>query len=107
MIKYTFTFEQNEEAKFKKILARLEDDEYNVIEEISLVDPEDPRYSKKKTVIEMDPEACLTIRMGMKEVVIRRERTEEELAEEKANEDRHKVKINVIMPSNSPTGPTV
>jgi hypothetical protein len=102
MTQYTFTFDQAEERRFNEVLSRLEDDEFTVIEPVKLVDEKDPRYSDKQTVIEMDPEACLTIRMGMKNVKIRRARTEEELAVEQENEDRHKVKITVHVPMGDP-----
>jgi hypothetical protein len=46
----------------------------------------------------MDPEAALTFRLGMKAVKIRRERTEEELAEEKELNDRNTIRINVQVP---------
>jgi hypothetical protein len=97
---YTFTFENGDEAKFRKILARLDDDEYTLIEDVRLVDPDNPRYSKKTMVLEMEPESCLTIRLGMKEVTIRRKRSEDELAEEQALIDRQKITIKVIVPDN-------
>lgn len=98
MTKYTFTFSHDTENAFKKILGRLEPDEYEIIEDIHPVDVENPKYSDKSTIIEMDSECALTFRMGMKEVKIRRERTEEELAEEKAISDRHTVKVVIKVP---------
>lgn len=103
MVKYTFQFDRADEARFRDILTRLEPTEYNIIEDISLVDPEQPRYSDKKTIIEMDPEACLTFRMGMKTLSIRRERSEEELAAEKELNDRHTIKVTIKVPP-SPMG---
>lgn len=100
MTKYTYTFKREEEKKFRNILSRLEPEEYVVIEDIKPVDEKD-RYSDLQTIMEMDSESALTFRMGMKEVKIRRERTEEELAKEKEIEERHKVTITVVMPSNT------
>lgn len=98
MTKYTFTFDADEERKFRSIMDRLDPDEYTVIQEIKLLKPEQPRYSERETIMEMDPEAAFTFRMGMKNLKIRRERTEEELAAEKALEDRHKITITVQVP---------
>lgn len=99
MTKYTFTFGYDEETKFKNILSRLDESEYNIIEPIQVVDEENPRRSDRKTVMEMDSEAALTFRMGMKELKIRRERTEEELKAEEERDARHKVKVIVQVPS--------
>lgn len=101
MIKYTFTFEPAAERKFLEVLSRLEPEEYNIIEDVRPVDHKedaDLRYVDRQMIIEMDPEAALTFRLGMKEVKIRRERTEEELAEEKELNDRNTVRINVQVP---------
>lgn len=95
MTEYTFTFDRGDEGKFREVLSRLEPDEYNIIQDVVLVNPEEPRYSDKSMIIEMEEEACLTFRLGMKFVKIRRKRTEEELAAEKELEDRHKIKITV------------
>jgi hypothetical protein len=94
-MKYTFTINANEENKFRRILERLDDDEYTMIEEIHLINPEEARTSDRQAIIEMDPESALTFRLGMREVKIRRERTEEELAEEKRINDQHTIKITV------------
>lgn len=102
MIEYTFTFEKEHEQDFRRVLERLDPGEFNILKDIYLVKPEEPRYSNRECVIEMDPEACLTFRLGMKAVKIRRKRTEEELAAEKAIEDMHTVRINVVMPSGTP-----
>lgn len=92
---YTFTFDRADEGKFREVLSRLEPDEYNIIKDVFLVKPDDPRYSDKSMVIEMEEEAALTFRLGMKFVKIRRKRTPEEEAYEKELEDRHKVKVTV------------
>ena len=94
-INYTFTFKHDSEGKFRNVLSRLDESEYDIVEDVSLVKPDDGKYSDKKMVIEMEPEACLTFRLGMKEVKIRRARTEEELAEEKALDDMNTVRITV------------
>ncbi len=101
MTKYTFTFEPAAERKFREVLSRLEPEEYNIIEDVRPVDhkeDDDLRYVDRQMILEMDPEAALTFRLGMKEVKIRRERTEEELAEEKELNDRNTIRINVQVP---------
>lgn len=95
MTKYTFTFPYDEEGKFKSILSRLDESEYNILEKIAPVNAEDAKYSDRQAIIEMDSDSALTFRMGMKELKIRRERTEEELKAEKEIEERHKVKVIV------------
>lgn len=92
---YTFTFEQAEEKRFRNIESRLDPDEYKIVEEIHLVDPDDPRYSELKAVYEMVPEAASTFRFGMKNLKIRRFRTEEELAAEREKEEKNKITITV------------
>jgi len=106
MTKYTFTFERTAEGKFREVLSRLDESEYNVLEEVRPVDHkegDDLRYVDRQMVIEMEPEAALTFRLGMKQVKIRRERTEEELAEEQEINDRHTVKVTVHVPMGQPT----
>jgi len=106
MTKYTFTFEPGDEKKFREVLSRLEPEEYNITEDVRPVDHKpdaDIRYVDRQMVIEMDPEAALTFRLGMKQVKIRRERTEEELAEEKRINDQHTITITVqVPPSTTP-----
>lgn len=107
MTKYTFTFGADEETKFRRIIDRLEPDEFTIIEDIHLTKPEDGRYSPRETIMDMDAEAALTFRLGMKNLKIRRERTEEELAEEKALLEKNKITITVQVPGlNPPTTPT-
>ena len=106
MTEYTFTFEREAETNFRRCLERLEPDEYNIVKDIYLVKQEDPRYSERECVIEMEPEACLTFRLGMKAVKIRRARSEEELAADKEIEDRHTIRINVQVPTMSDPGDT-
>ena len=96
--KYTFTFPFDEERQFGRILERLDPSEYNVLEDICPVDKANPRRSDRQTIMEMDPEAALTFRMGMKNLKIRRERTEEELKAEEERDARHKVKVVVQVP---------
>jgi len=95
MTKYTFTVPAEGESKFRSIVERLEPEEYTVIEELHPVDPNETRTCDRQTIMEMDPEAALTFRLGMKWVKIRRERTEEELAEEKRVDDMNTVRITV------------
>lgn len=98
MTKYTFTFEYNKENKFRQILGRLDPSEYIILEDVKSVDAANPRYSDKQVIMEIDPEACLTFRMGMSKVTIRREKSEEELAAEKERDERHRIRINVTSP---------
>lgn len=105
MPKYTFTFDQDEEAKFRRVVDRLDPGEFTVHEDIHLTKPEDGKYSPRETIMEMDAEAALTFRLGMKHVKIRRERTEEELAEEKALMEANTIKVTVqVDPSLLPPG---
>lgn len=104
IMEYTFTFGPDEEGKFRRIVDRLEPDEYTVLEEIKVVDETNPRYSDRQTIMDMDPEAALTFRLGMKNLKIRRKRTEEELAEEKALHDANTVKITVKVNGLNPDG---
>jgi hypothetical protein len=107
MPNYTFTFDPRDEGKFRSILNRLDETEYKVIKEPAPVDPENPRYSNKEAIVEMDSECCLTFRMGMgNSVKIRRERTEEEQKEEQERLDRHTTKITVIVPPGTPGVPS-
>jgi hypothetical protein len=106
-MKYTFTIDAEEETKFRRILGRLDDDEYSVVEEIHPVDTENLRTSNRQTIIDMDAESALTFRLGMKTVKIRRERTEEELAEEKRINDQHTIKITVHTGSEDLSDPNV
>ena len=48
--------------------------------------------------MEMDSYSAQTFRLGMKNVKIRRERSEEELAEEKSVIDSHIIKVRVQVP---------
>lgn len=105
MTEYTFTFAPEDERKFREVLSRLDESEYNVLEEVKPVEHkegDDLRYVDRQMVIEMDPEAALTFRLGMKQVKIRRKRTEEELAEEKEINDRNTIRINVQVPMGTP-----
>jgi hypothetical protein len=102
MVKYTLTFEREEEGRFQNVLDRLDPDEYKIVEEVKLLAPDDPRYSLRQAVIEMDPEACLTFRLGMKNIKIRRERTEEELAVEEEINSRNTIKVTVQVPMGGP-----
>lgn len=106
MTKYTFTFDQNDERQFNNILGRLEPDEYTVIQPIGWEKPEMPRESQRQTIIEMESDACLTFRLGMGNAIkIRRERTEAELAEEKALHDANTVTITVKVDGLPPQTP--
>jgi len=104
-MEYTFTFDKSDEGKFREVLSRLEDNEYTIIQDVHLVEPDKPAESDHAMVIDMDPEAALTFRLGMKFVKIRRARSEEELAAEKARDDRHKVKVTIHTPMGGPATP--
>jgi hypothetical protein len=107
MTKYTFTFPYDEERVFKEVVSRLDPDEFVVIEDIRPVEArehEDPRYVDRQTIMEMEPEAASTFRFRMgNSIKIRRERTEEELAEEKEINDRNTIKVTVHVPMGDPT----
>lgn len=109
MIKYTFTFPYSEEQIFRGVMTRLDPDEFVVIEDIHpipLKDGENERYVDRTTIIEMEPEAAATFRFRMGNTLkIRRERTEEELAEERELEERNTVKVTVIVPGMNPPTP--
>lgn len=92
---YTFTFDKFEESTFRSIMSRLDPDEFTISKEIHLVTPEDAYYSDLETVMEMESEAASMFRFGMKNVKIRRTRTEEELAEEAAKKAANTITINV------------
>jgi hypothetical protein len=105
MTNYTFTFAPEFEGKFREVLSRLDPSEFSVIEDIRPVEHKedaDIRYVDRQAVIAMDPEAALTFRLGMKQVKIRRERTEEELAEEKELKDKNTVKVTVYTGGTTP-----
>lgn len=95
MAEYTFTFNPDDEMRFYGCLGRLEDDEYTIIKELSLVKPEDSRNSQRTIVMTMEAEAALTFRFGMKDVTIRRTLNEEELIEEKRIHDMNTIRVNV------------
>jgi hypothetical protein len=100
-MKYTITFNSSDEKKFNEVMSRLDPGEFTVIEEVSTVELPATAYhrdTERQIVIDMEPESALTFRLGMKAVKIRRERTEEELAEEKALDEANTVKITVIVP---------
>jgi hypothetical protein len=108
MPKYTFTFEKETEKSFKRVLSRLEEDEYKIIEDIRPVDDPKSYVKNLETIIEMDSEACLTLRMGLGNTIkIRRERTEEELQKEKEIEERTTIRINVQVPMNDDGTPKI
>jgi adenylate kinase len=94
-MEYTFKFKQDSQRKFREVLSRLDETEYTVIKDVHYVDETNKRYSEMQAVIEMEPEACLTFRLGMKELSIRKKRTEEELAQEKELNDRNKIKVTI------------
>jgi hypothetical protein len=107
-VKYTFTFSKDAEPKFRSIMGRLDPDEFITHKEITII--EDAKYAhydwKREAILEMEPDACLTFRLGMGDAIkIRRERTEEELAAEKALDDANTVKITVKVNGLPPVTP--
>jgi len=102
---YTFTFNPNDEKSFNRIKSRLDPEEYTVDEEIRKVDEEQGKYSDLTTKMTMVPEAASTFRFGMKEVKIRRYRTEAEEAEIKAQEEKNKISITIKVDGWDGTGP--
>lgn len=96
MTEYTFTFDKEHKNKFENILSRLDPEEFVVVSDITEIVAEN-KTKKFQTIMKMEPDAALTFRLGMKEVTIRRTRTEEELAAEEENNKRHTVKITVVV----------
>jgi hypothetical protein len=108
MTQYTLTFDPADEQKFREVMSRLDPNEYAIVEDIRPVDHRegiDIRDIDRQMVLEMEPEAALTFRLGMKFVKIRRARTEEELAEEKELHEKNTIRINVQVPMGGPTTP--
>jgi len=101
---YTFTFDKNDERQFKRIQDRLDPEEYNVVNDIHPVNPEDKR-SELETTMVMEPEAASTFRFGMKKLKIRRFRNEEELAAEEAEAAKNRVTIRVKVDGYDPNSP--
>jgi hypothetical protein len=108
-MKYTFTFPYDQEPVFNGVLGRLESDEFTIIESIhpvEVLEGQDIRWVDRETIIEMDPMAASTFRMRMgNNLKIRRERTEEELAAEKEENDRHTIKVTVHVPMGDSSAP--
>lgn len=106
LTEYTFTFGYDQERKFNGVLARLSDDEYNILNPthpVEVKEHEDVRYVDRETTIEMEAEAALTFRLAMGNTLrIRRKRTEEELAEEKELHEKNTIRVNVQMPMADP-----
>jgi hypothetical protein len=85
-MKYTFTFSYDQTSRFEKLLAQLDPSEYKVIKSVDKVDPS-RKFGDVYAILDIDPEACLTFRLGMKQLVIQRERSEAELAEEQKKQE--------------------
>lgn len=96
MSKYTFSFNRDEENKFNRIMARLDDNEYVVVSSIKNTDP--PNKFERTCDLEMEEDVALVFRLGMKNLNIRRERSEEELAEEERIRQMNRVTILVVDP---------
>ncbi len=95
---YTFKFDKDNERRFNTILNNLGEDEYELVEDTKLLDESKGDYSDRQAIYRMGEDTALVFRMGMRTVDIRRERTEEELAEEKALAEANDVKINIHLP---------
>ncbi len=100
------TFPADEEKQFNRIMERLDPEEFTVLDAVKPTDPENARRSDRQTVMEMEAEAALTFRMGMKQVKIRRERTEEELKAEEERDARNRITIRVQVPPDQMPGAT-
>lgn len=100
-VQYTFTFKKEYERRFRDIMSRLADDEYTILEPIADFNDETQPYEKfMRTVMTMEPEAATTFRFGMKELNIRRLRTEEEEEAERKLIEENTVRIRVQVPGN-------
>lgn len=98
---FTFTFNKADETNFRRILGRLEDDQYTVIQPISPVIVENTPYITDMDFIAvMESESASMFRLGMKHVKIKRLRSEEEEAEQEAIREQHRVKITVYTGNN-------
>ena len=97
MPKYTFSFDRTNERHFNNVLERLEPAYYIIHRPVEdFVDPKHPNDKRKSTVMEMDTADAVQFTMAMgNDINIRRERTEDELVEEKALHDANTVKITV------------
>lgn len=105
LTEYTFTFDRSEENRFRSIMSQLDDEEYIIKQEIRRTDIEDRYNTEMTAVIEMDPQAAVTFRFGMKNLKIRRTRTEEELAAEEEEAAKNRVTITVKVPGMEPPTP--
>ncbi len=100
---YTFTFGKDQQKSFNRILERMDPELYTVVQEQQEIENEKQWEKEIETVINMDPDSALTFRLGMKNLKIRRERTEEELAEEAAIREKNTVKVVVQVPPGTNT----
>jgi hypothetical protein len=98
MNKYTFRFSKADESEFNEILSRLEEDEFTILAPTTDYLEKNKDGVDRQTIIEMDAQAALTFRLGMKHLKIERERTEEEKKEREdlinSNIVTVKVKVN-------------
>ena len=108
MTKYTFSFDKQDQRRFNSVLERLDSDYYTILQPIQdFEDPKRPGEKRVSTIMEMESDDAVQFRLSMgNDIVIRRERTEEELAEEKALEEANTVKITVkvdgLLPPTTP-----
>lgn len=105
-INYTFTFNKTDTKLFGKILSRLNEDDYEIVEPIAdYVEEGKRQYEPQvRTVMNVDPEACSMFRFGMKHLIIRRARTEEEEEAERKQREENTIRINVRIPQNPNSG---
>lgn len=98
MKNYTFTFSRDTEARFNRVLASIDCADYTIVQAIAplaITGDRDEASAPLTTVIRTESEVVLAFRMAMPQLTIRRERTEEELAEEQALYEANKITINV------------
>lgn len=94
MNKYTLKFAPERLRDFNGVLSRLEEGDYVIVQEPTQETP--ARRSSEYTAIVMaSPEIMFTFRMGIKGLIIKRERTEEELAEEQRIIEERTVRVSV------------
>ena len=107
MTKYTFSFDKQSERQFNSVLERLDPNYYTIIQPIlDFEDPKRPHEKRRYTIMEMESEDSVQFRLTMgNDISIRRERTEEELAEEKALDEANTVKITVKVNGLPPVTP--
>ena len=93
MRKFTLTFDKAQLRVFNGILGRLEEGEYTLVKEptLEIVDRKECYVAE----VQMDEISALTFRMGMRNLLMKMERTAEEQAEIDRIREEKTVRIRV------------